>query len=271
MRGNETGSATGNEQDDDFLARQRAHFAEADSEHFAWQTSGPGFAAREAAFVREVLTGTGRPLLEIGCGEGANLLHLLASERTPATTATTADTASARCVGVDAFARKLVFASRVVPGARFACADAGRLPFADASFATVLIRDLLHHLPEPRTTIAEACRVLRPGGSFVLVEPNARNPLIRLQMTLVPAERGAARSDEAWLRALLVDQPLEQLTMRPAAPLPLDRVVLHHRFGLPRLGASRTVLRTLDMLESVAGRVLPRSRWSYVITHARRS
>jgi SAM-dependent methyltransferase len=255
---------TGNEQE--FLARQRAHFADADTAHFAWQTSGPGFAAREAAFVREVLTGTERPLLEIGCGEGANLLHLLATE----SAMQAAGPGEVRCVGVDAFVRKLEFAGRAVPGARFVCADAGRLPFADASFATVLIRDLLHHLPEPRTTIAEACRVLRPGGTFVLVEPNARNPLIRLQMTLVPAERGAARSDEAWLRGLLAGQPLAQPTMRQAAPFPLDRVVLHHRFGFPRLGASRAMLRTLDLLEAAAGHVLPRSRWSYVIARAHR-
>lgn len=254
--------------DDDherFLAGQRAHFAEADAEHFAWQTAGPGFAPREAAFVRELLGGTPRPLLEIGCGEGANLLHLGAERDAGGPAGGTLR------VGIDAFVRKLVFAARHVPSARFACADAGRLPFADGAFATVLIRDLLHHLPEPRATIAEACRVLRPGGTFVLVEPNARNPLIRLQMTLVPAERGAARSDEPWLRALLDGQPLDAVSVRPAAALPLDRVVLHHRFGAPRLGHSRTVRSALSRLERLAERALPHSRWSYLIATARRT
>ena len=250
---------------DEFLAGQRAHFAEADADHFAWQTSGPGFAEREGAFVRELLAGTDRPLLEIGCGEGANLLHL-GAERDAG-----GPVGGVRRIGIDAFARKLAFAARHVPSARFACADAGRLPFRDGAFATVLIRDLLHHLPEPRTTIAEACRVLRPGGTFVLVEPNARNPLIRLQMTLVPAERGAARSDEAWLRALLDGQPLERLALRPAAALPLDRVVLHHRFGSPRLGNSPAVLGALAAVERLAARTLPHSRWSYLIATARRS
>mgnify|MGYP001162881639 CR=1 FL=1 len=250
---------------DEFLAGQRAHFADADADHFAWQTTGPGFAAREAAFVRTLLAGTGRPLLEIGCGEGANLLHL-GAERDAG-----GPPGGALRVGIDAFVRKLAFAARHVPAARFACADAGRLPFGDGAFATVLIRDLLHHLPEPRTTVAEACRVLRPGGTFVLVEPNARNPLIRLQMTLVPAERGAARSDEAWLRALLDGQPLEHLDVRPAAALPLDRVLLHHRFGAPRLGRSNGVLRTLASLERLAERTLPHSRWSYLVATARRA
>jgi len=259
------------EQRDDFLERQREHFADADADHFTWQTSGPGFAAREAAFVRALLAGTDLPLLEIGCGEGANLLHGTTPMPRSAGTAAAATVASGLRVGVDAFARKLAFAARAVPGARFACADAGRLPFADGTFATVFIRDVLHHLPEPRATIAEACRVLRPGGAFVLNEPNARNPLIRLQMTLVPAERGAARSDEAWLRDLLAGQPLDALVFAPAAPFPLDRVVLHHRFGAPRLGASRSVLRALDGLEKLAARVLPASRWSYLIVRARRT
>jgi SAM-dependent methyltransferase len=259
---------TGDERDD-FLARQREHFADADVDHFVWQTSGPGFAAREAAFVRALLLGAELPLLEIGCGEGANLLHLAVPA--PAQRAATAASGSTLRVGVDAFARKLAFAARAVPDARFACADAGRLPFAGGTFATVLIRDVLHHLPEPRATIADACRVLRPGGAFVLVEPNARNPLIRLQMTLVPAERGAARSDEVWLRSLLAGQPLEGLTLSPAAPFPLDRVLLHHRFGMPRLGASRAVLRALDRLDALAGRVMPAGRWSYLIARARRT
>lgn len=257
---------------DDFLARQQAHFAAADVEHFRWQTSGPGFAARERAFVREALEGAARPLLEIGCGEGANLLHLGPAGDAAEDAAESPATSSGGLeVGVDAFVRKLAFARSAVPHARFACADAGALPFADGSFATVLIRDLLHHLPEPRAAIADACRVLRPGGRFVLIEPNARNPLVRLQMALVPAERGAARSNEAWLADLLAGQPLRDVVLRPAAPLPLDRVVLHHRFGVPRLGASRGVLRALAAAEGLAGRLLPRSRWSYLVLQATRA
>lgn len=249
------------DQHDAFVAQQRLHFAEADRAHFAWQTAAPGFAAREAAFVARLAAGHARPLLEIGCGEGANLLHLLATQ--PAERGLVA--------GIDGFVRKLAFAARAVPGARFACADAGGLPFRDGAFATVLIRDVLHHLPDPRATLTEACRVLAPGGAFLLAEPNARNPLIRLQMLLVPAERGAARSDATWLEGLLAGLPLDGVVLEPAAPLPLDRVVLHHRFGMPQLGAHAGVRRTLDAVERLAGRVLPRTRWSYIVVSAHRA
>ncbi len=50
-------------------------------------------------------------------------------------------------------------------------ADAGRLPFAGASFDAVVCLDLVHHLARPRDFFAEAARVLRPGGRLAAIEP----------------------------------------------------------------------------------------------------
>ena len=50
-------------------------------------------------------------------------------------------------------------------------ADAGRMPFAAASFDAVLCLDLIHHLARPRDFFAEAARVLRPGGRIAAIEP----------------------------------------------------------------------------------------------------
>lgn len=49
--------------------------------------------------------------------------------------------------------------------------DAQSLPFADGSFANIVMVDVLHHLPHPMLFIAEAQRVLRPGGRLVVIEP----------------------------------------------------------------------------------------------------
>jgi SAM-dependent methyltransferase len=46
--------------------------------------------------------------------------------------------------------------------------SAGRLPFPDASFDTVSFIACINHIPERRAALAEAGRVLRPGGRVVL-------------------------------------------------------------------------------------------------------
>jgi SAM-dependent methyltransferase len=52
------------------------------------------------------------------------------------------------------------------PGAAV-CMDAARLPEADASIDTVTMVWFLHLVPNPEPMIAEAARVLRPGGRLV--------------------------------------------------------------------------------------------------------
>lgn len=58
--------------------------------------------------------------------------------------------------------------------------DANGLPFADAAFDLVTCQTLLIHVPDPRTTLREFLRVLKPGGLLVLSEPNnLANSLVR--------------------------------------------------------------------------------------------
>jgi demethylmenaquinone methyltransferase/2-methoxy-6-polyprenyl-1,4-benzoquinol methylase len=48
-------------------------------------------------------------------------------------------------------------------------ADAQRLPLADESVDAVMLVSMLHHVEEPPTALAEARRVLRPGGRLALM------------------------------------------------------------------------------------------------------
>jgi ubiquinone/menaquinone biosynthesis C-methylase UbiE len=65
-------------------------------------------------------------------------------------------------------------------------ADAKRLLLADASFPVVISNSILHHIPDPRSVIAEAIRVTAPGGLLFhrdLVRPNNDAQLKRLVVT----------------------------------------------------------------------------------------
>ena len=65
---------------------------------------------------------------------------------------------------------------------RFEVMDAGGLPHADASFDTVAISCSLHHLENIVDVLDEMKRVLKPGGLFIVYEPN-RDNLNERQMT----------------------------------------------------------------------------------------
>lgn len=80
-----------------------------------------------------------------------------------------------------------------------------RLPFVDEAFDVIVCVWVLEHLREPKATFDEVRRVLRPGGHFVFVTPNLRNPLMLmnrigkalpgLQKRVVPRLYGRREAD----------------------------------------------------------------------------
>jgi SAM-dependent methyltransferase len=61
---------------------------------------------------------------------------------------------------------------------RFAEADIAALPFADETFTLVMNSWVLEHVQHPQRVFAEIVRVLKPGGYFLFITPNAHNYLI---------------------------------------------------------------------------------------------
>jgi ubiquinone/menaquinone biosynthesis C-methylase UbiE len=103
---------------------------------------------RLAAILAGLLPERGH-LLEVGVGTGAVAAGLTELGRT--------------VVGVDLSRPMLVVARGRLPG-RVAAADALRLPVRSGSVAGVLLVHVLHLVAEIPATLAEAARVLRPGG-----------------------------------------------------------------------------------------------------------
>ncbi len=101
-------------------------------------------------------------LLDVGCGSGG----LLAA----------AATIGIRAVGVDASMINLVAAKHMIEAhggtARLACAYAEALPIDNARVTAVTMYDSIEHVSSVRSTISEACRVLKPGGHLAISTPN---------------------------------------------------------------------------------------------------
>lgn len=55
------------------------------------------------------------------------------------------------------------------------------IPFAAASFDVVMSSWVLEHLEHPAAVFSEIARVLKPGGAFLFITPNAYNYLIWLR------------------------------------------------------------------------------------------
>jgi ubiquinone/menaquinone biosynthesis C-methylase UbiE len=57
-------------------------------------------------------------------------------------------------------------------------ATVASLPFRDSVFDLVTANMVVEHLDQPEVQFREICRVLKPGGMFVFLTPNSRNPLV---------------------------------------------------------------------------------------------
>lgn len=108
----------------------------------------------------------GREVLDVGCGPGF-LLRVLLDRGYEAS-------------GVDHSEAALQLARGRVD-AELRQADAcGALPWPDESFDAVVLHDVIEHLHEPHTALAELRRVTRQGGFLLLSTLNERSVLHRV-------------------------------------------------------------------------------------------
>ncbi|WP_421915994.1 methyltransferase domain-containing protein [Mesorhizobium sp.] len=101
-----------------------------------------------------------KTILDIGCGSGGIVLHMV--ERHGA----------AHAIGFDVERPVIEAATQRAAGralggrVRFVHAAPGPLPFADGVFDVVFSKDALLHVSDKDALFAEIFRVLRPGGAF---------------------------------------------------------------------------------------------------------
>lgn len=110
--------------------------------------------AAEARFYTDLPLNS--PVLDLGCGDG----HFAATAF-----------ASQLDVGLDPWWGPLQEARARGAYTLLSHASGASMPFADASFATVVSNSVLEHIPQVNPVLAEVARVLQPSGSFYFCVP----------------------------------------------------------------------------------------------------
>jgi ArsR family transcriptional regulator len=144
--------------DDATLAGDRERLAELDAERRAGRdTYSPGRTWQSLAVGIAALLDLG-DVLDVGSGDAS-----AASMIAPYCRSLTCIDTSARAIetATERFAGKKHVTTRI--------ADAEQLPFADASFDTVLVFHTLTYTEHPDRALAECARVLRAGGRLVVL------------------------------------------------------------------------------------------------------
>ncbi len=147
------------------------------------QAPGPGAGDSEVyghalyAHVAGAATLKDAEALEVGCGRGSGAAFVAGHFDV------------ARLTALD-FSEKAIEHARdhhLDPRLRFVCGDAEALPFADASFDVVLNVESSHCYPSVPRFLAEASRVLRPGGHFLYADLRLAEDVGEMRQNLLNA------------------------------------------------------------------------------------
>lgn len=125
--------------------------AEAEDRHWWYRTMPDLLEVMLGASLRP-----GLRILDAGCGPGANFGFL---------------GRYGDVVGIDASPLAIELAAERHPEVATHLGDITELPFADSSFDLAIEITVLYSVPDDALAVAELARVLRPGGTVLLMEP----------------------------------------------------------------------------------------------------
>jgi ubiquinone/menaquinone biosynthesis C-methylase UbiE len=117
---------------------------------------------RAVEFVVDYVRESGKPVLDLGTGQGFSTVELAGRGQRVATVDISEENL-----------RKsyLYAASRSVENMiEFHLADVEKLPFGDNDFDSILMMNMLHHLKDFKRAASEIARVTAPGGTLVIAD-----------------------------------------------------------------------------------------------------
>ncbi|HEY3562318.1 MAG TPA: methyltransferase domain-containing protein [Kribbella sp.] len=186
----------------------------------------PGAAELRVASYRMLGLKRGAACVDVACGAGHAVAELVRK--------------GLKVTGVDTDPDAIEAARERAPGAMFHVAHSEELPLEDASMDGYRALRLFHLLEDPGPTLAEAHRVLRPGGrivvggqdyGFVMIDSSDQDltDVIRLGLESRTVSPRAART----LRDVLLDQGFQDVELAVHT-----EVVTDHKLMAPQLQAA---------------------------------
>ncbi len=167
---------------------------------------------KHGELLRDRLSLDGARVADVGCGEGG-LVRMLTR-------------AGARTIGIDCGTDQLARARQAPPAGQetYVAAAGEALPLAAGSLDIVVYFNALHHVAVDRQdrALAEAARVLRPGGLLCVVEPLAEGRYFEVMQPVEDETAVRAAAYAALRRAAQSHrwQELEELRYRAAVRYP---------------------------------------------------
>ncbi len=228
------------------------HWSEENVEvrRFEWLTQNTIIIELEINLLSNIVVKDKFSVLEVGCGEGQNIVNL--KRLHPYT----------KYYGVDISTNRVGFAKRHLKDVELFVQDGRELNFKDDAFDIVFCRDVLHHMMEGRERlIMEMYRVCKQGGKVYMIESNGSNLINIIFSFLIKKEVELKNITVNYVKGLLNEMKFDY-RVKFVKGYNTQRLIFHYKYGIESMAFLKIGKLIYDIINLIP---IPRSFYSYMI------